>query len=91
MGLVWPPRGFHRIAAVGPGAGVPLIKALGSWEGERDRIATLTILVSVSFTSLFLRNITLLHYLIMIFEKNYLDILEMQSELQHLPEAAKVK
>uniref|UniRef100_A0A674IRI4 Dishevelled associated activator of morphosis 2 n=1 Tax=Terrapene triunguis TaxID=2587831 RepID=A0A674IRI4_9SAUR len=36
------------------------------------------------------RNITLLHYLIMIFEKNYTDILDMQSELQHLPEAAKV-
>ncbi|EMP24504.1 Disheveled-associated activator of morphogenesis 2, partial [Chelonia mydas] len=36
------------------------------------------------------RNITLLHYLIMIFEKKYTDILDMQSELQHLPEAAKV-
>ncbi|KAM6459577.1 disheveled-associated activator of morphogenesis 2 isoform 1-T7 [Liasis olivaceus] len=36
------------------------------------------------------KNITLLHYLIMIFEKNYLDILDIQSELQHLPEAAKV-
>ncbi|XP_026551382.1 disheveled-associated activator of morphogenesis 2 isoform X2 [Pseudonaja textilis] len=36
------------------------------------------------------KNITLLHYLIMIFEKNYLDVLEVQSELQHLPEAAKV-
>ncbi|NXL76585.1 DAAM2 protein, partial [Leptocoma aspasia] len=36
------------------------------------------------------RNITLLHYLIMIFEKNYPDILDIQSELQHLPEAAKV-
>uniref|UniRef100_A0A8B9CSX6 Dishevelled associated activator of morphosis 2 n=1 Tax=Anser brachyrhynchus TaxID=132585 RepID=A0A8B9CSX6_9AVES len=35
------------------------------------------------------RNITLLHYLIMIFEKNYPDILDIQSELQHLPEAAK--
>uniref|UniRef100_A0A803TI74 Dishevelled associated activator of morphosis 2 n=1 Tax=Anolis carolinensis TaxID=28377 RepID=A0A803TI74_ANOCA len=36
------------------------------------------------------KNITLLHYLIMIFEKNYLDILDIQSELQYLPEAAKV-
>ncbi|NXP18435.1 DAAM2 protein, partial [Scytalopus superciliaris] len=36
------------------------------------------------------RNITLLHYLIMIFEKNYPDILDIQAELQHLPEAAKV-
>ncbi|NWR08765.1 DAAM2 protein, partial [Paradoxornis webbianus] len=36
------------------------------------------------------RNITLLHYLIMIFEKNYPDILDIHSELQHLPEAAKV-
>ncbi|NXC12785.1 DAAM2 protein, partial [Corythaeola cristata] len=36
------------------------------------------------------RNITLLHYLIMIFEKNYPDILDIQSELQHLPDAAKV-
>ncbi|XP_025067647.1 disheveled-associated activator of morphogenesis 2 [Alligator sinensis] len=36
------------------------------------------------------RNITLLHYLIMIFEKNYPDILDIQSELHHLPEAAKV-
>uniref|UniRef100_A0A803YMN8 Dishevelled associated activator of morphosis 2 n=1 Tax=Meleagris gallopavo TaxID=9103 RepID=A0A803YMN8_MELGA len=37
------------------------------------------------------RNITLLHYLIMIFEKNYPDILDIQTELQHLPEAAKLK
>lgn len=44
-----------------------------------------------SFVSFFLRNITLLHYLIMIFEKNYPDLLDIQSELQHLPEAAKVK
>ncbi|XP_068088816.1 disheveled-associated activator of morphogenesis 2 isoform X1 [Hyperolius riggenbachi] len=36
------------------------------------------------------RNITLLHYLIMIFEKTYPDILNMQNELQHLSEAAKV-
>uniref|UniRef100_A0A8C8REG6 Dishevelled associated activator of morphogenesis 2 n=1 Tax=Pelusios castaneus TaxID=367368 RepID=A0A8C8REG6_9SAUR len=36
------------------------------------------------------RNITLLHYLIMIFEKSYPDILDVQAELQHLPEAAKV-
>ncbi|XP_077198018.1 disheveled-associated activator of morphogenesis 2 isoform X2 [Paroedura picta] len=36
------------------------------------------------------KNITLLHYLIMIFEKNYIDVLDIQSELQHLPEAAKV-
>uniref|UniRef100_A0A8C5PC98 Dishevelled associated activator of morphosis 2 n=1 Tax=Leptobrachium leishanense TaxID=445787 RepID=A0A8C5PC98_9ANUR len=36
------------------------------------------------------RNITLLHYLIMIFEKTYPDILSIQSELQHLTEAAKV-
>ncbi|XP_044298530.1 disheveled-associated activator of morphogenesis 2 isoform X4 [Varanus komodoensis] len=36
------------------------------------------------------KNITLLHYLIMIFEKHYLGILDIQSELQHLPEAAKV-
>ncbi|KAM4692829.1 disheveled-associated activator of morphogenesis 2 [Discoglossus pictus] len=36
------------------------------------------------------RNITLLHYLIMIFEKTYPDILSIQSELQHLSEAAKV-
>ncbi|XP_029448791.1 disheveled-associated activator of morphogenesis 2 [Rhinatrema bivittatum] len=36
------------------------------------------------------RNVTLLHYLIMIFEKTYPDILNIQAELQHLPEAAKV-
>lgn len=43
------------------------------------------------FPFFFFRNITLLHYLIMIFEKNYPDILDIQTELQHLPEAAKVK
>ncbi|KAB0392212.1 hypothetical protein E2I00_012631 [Balaenoptera physalus] len=37
------------------------------------------------------RNISLLHYLIMILEKHFPDILNMPSELQHLPEAAKVK
>lgn len=36
------------------------------------------------------RNISLLHYLIMILEKHFPDILTMPSELQHLPEAAKV-
>ncbi|XP_044140879.1 disheveled-associated activator of morphogenesis 2 isoform X1 [Bufo gargarizans] len=36
------------------------------------------------------RNITLLHYLIMIFEKTYPDILNIQGELEHLSEAAKV-
>ncbi|CAN2391180.1 activator of morphogenesis 2 [Pristimantis euphronides] len=36
------------------------------------------------------RNITLLHYLIMIFEKMYPDILNIQDELDHLSEAAKV-
>ncbi|XP_055427455.1 disheveled-associated activator of morphogenesis 2 isoform X1 [Bubalus kerabau] len=36
------------------------------------------------------RNISLLHYLIMILEKHFPDILNMPSELQHLPEAAKV-
>ncbi|XP_075060527.1 disheveled-associated activator of morphogenesis 2 isoform X2 [Mixophyes fleayi] len=36
------------------------------------------------------RNITLLHYLIMILEKTYPDILNIQNELQHLSEAAKV-
>ncbi|KAG8432114.1 hypothetical protein GDO86_017846 [Hymenochirus boettgeri] len=36
------------------------------------------------------RNITLLHYLIMIFEKTYPDILTIQGELQHLSDAAKV-
>ncbi|XP_036907962.1 disheveled-associated activator of morphogenesis 2 isoform X1 [Sturnira hondurensis] len=36
------------------------------------------------------RNISLLHYLIMILEKHFADILNMPSELQHLPEAAKV-
>ncbi|XP_069092435.1 disheveled-associated activator of morphogenesis 2 isoform X1 [Pleurodeles waltl] len=36
------------------------------------------------------RNITLLHYLIMLFEKMYPDILNIQAELEHLPEAAKV-
>uniref|UniRef100_A0A2K5ED22 Dishevelled associated activator of morphosis 2 n=1 Tax=Aotus nancymaae TaxID=37293 RepID=A0A2K5ED22_AOTNA len=35
-------------------------------------------------------NISLLHYLIMILEKHFPDILNMPSELQHLPEAAKV-
>eukprot|EP00069_Balaena_mysticetus_P014457 bmy_08563T0 len=35
------------------------------------------------------RNISLLHYLIMILEKHFPDILNMPSELQHLPEAAK--
>ncbi|XP_036271242.1 disheveled-associated activator of morphogenesis 2 isoform X1 [Pipistrellus kuhlii] len=36
------------------------------------------------------RNISLLHYMIMILEKHFPDILNMPSELQHLPEAAKV-
>ncbi|KAB1261570.1 Disheveled-associated activator of morphogenesis 2 [Camelus dromedarius] len=36
------------------------------------------------------RNISLLHYLIMILEKHFPDILNMPSELQHLPDAAKV-
>lgn len=36
------------------------------------------------------RNISLLHYLIMILEKHFPDLLNMPSELQHLPEAAKV-
>ncbi|KAE8600250.1 hypothetical protein XENTR_v10013152 [Xenopus tropicalis] len=36
------------------------------------------------------RNITLLHYLIMIFERTYPDILNIQTELQHLTDAAKV-
>ncbi|XP_051852849.1 disheveled-associated activator of morphogenesis 2 isoform X1 [Antechinus flavipes] len=36
------------------------------------------------------RNISLLHYLIMVLEKNFPDILNMPTELQHLPEAAKV-
>nr|XP_026239425.1 disheveled-associated activator of morphogenesis 2 isoform X2 [Urocitellus parryii] len=36
------------------------------------------------------RNISLLHYLIMILEKHFPDILNMPLELQHLPEAAKV-
>ncbi|XP_047013766.1 disheveled-associated activator of morphogenesis 2 isoform X5 [Ictalurus punctatus] len=36
------------------------------------------------------RNITMLHYLIMIFEKNYPDTLNVQHELLSVPEAAKV-
>uniref|UniRef100_A0A671K7K9 Disheveled-associated activator of morphogenesis 2-like n=1 Tax=Sinocyclocheilus anshuiensis TaxID=1608454 RepID=A0A671K7K9_9TELE len=36
------------------------------------------------------RNITMLHYLIMIFEKNYPDILNIQQDLATVPEAAKV-
>ncbi|KAJ8346130.1 hypothetical protein SKAU_G00303230 [Synaphobranchus kaupii] len=36
------------------------------------------------------RNITMLHYLIMIFEKNYPEILRIQEELHSVPEAAKV-
>ncbi|XP_004462935.4 LOW QUALITY PROTEIN: disheveled-associated activator of morphogenesis 2 [Dasypus novemcinctus] len=36
------------------------------------------------------RNISLLHYLIMILEKHFPDILNMPLELQHLPGAAKV-
>ncbi|XP_036023159.1 disheveled-associated activator of morphogenesis 2 isoform X3 [Onychomys torridus] len=36
------------------------------------------------------RNISLLHYLIMILEKHFPDILNMPSELRHLSEAAKV-
>ncbi|KAL1258025.1 hypothetical protein QQF64_011269, partial [Cirrhinus molitorella] len=36
------------------------------------------------------RNITMLHYLIMIFEKNYPDILSIQQDLATVPEAAKV-
>ncbi|RXM37320.1 Disheveled-associated activator of morphogenesis 2 [Acipenser ruthenus] len=35
-------------------------------------------------------NITMLHYLIMVFEKSYPDILNIQQDLQRLPEAAKV-
>lgn len=51
----------------------------------------LLLISTFCFYFVFFRNITLLHYLIMIFEKNYPDILDIQSELQHLPEAAKVK
>ncbi|KAK7904501.1 hypothetical protein WMY93_017108 [Mugilogobius chulae] len=36
------------------------------------------------------RNITMLHYLIMIFEKNYPDTLQIQNDLSNVPEAAKV-
>uniref|UniRef100_A0A3B5LUQ2 Dishevelled associated activator of morphogenesis 2 n=1 Tax=Xiphophorus couchianus TaxID=32473 RepID=A0A3B5LUQ2_9TELE len=36
------------------------------------------------------RNITMLHYLIMIFEKNYPDALYIQEDLRSVPEAAKV-
>ncbi|KAK6488676.1 disheveled-associated activator of morphogenesis 2-like isoform X1 [Huso huso] len=36
------------------------------------------------------KNITMLHYLIMVFEKSYPDILNIQQDLQRLPEAAKV-
>uniref|UniRef100_A0A8C4HM16 Dishevelled associated activator of morphogenesis 2 n=1 Tax=Dicentrarchus labrax TaxID=13489 RepID=A0A8C4HM16_DICLA len=36
------------------------------------------------------RNITMLHYLIMIFEKNYPDTLNIQQDLSSVPEAAKV-
>uniref|UniRef100_A0A3B3ZRS7 Uncharacterized protein n=1 Tax=Periophthalmus magnuspinnatus TaxID=409849 RepID=A0A3B3ZRS7_9GOBI len=36
------------------------------------------------------RNITMLHYLIMIFEKNYPDTLHIQNDLNNVPEAAKV-
>uniref|UniRef100_A0A4W6CF81 Dishevelled associated activator of morphosis 2 n=1 Tax=Lates calcarifer TaxID=8187 RepID=A0A4W6CF81_LATCA len=36
------------------------------------------------------RNITMLHYLIMIFEKNYPDTLHIQEDLISVPEAAKV-
>uniref|UniRef100_A0A8C8A1T6 Dishevelled associated activator of morphogenesis 2 n=1 Tax=Oryzias sinensis TaxID=183150 RepID=A0A8C8A1T6_9TELE len=36
------------------------------------------------------RNITMLHYLIMIFEKNYPDILHVQQDLSNVPAAAKV-
>ncbi|KAJ7991315.1 hypothetical protein DPEC_G00296050 [Dallia pectoralis] len=36
------------------------------------------------------RNITMLHYLIMIFEKNYPDILHIQGDLLNIHEAAKV-
>uniref|UniRef100_A0A667Y9F3 Dishevelled associated activator of morphosis 2 n=1 Tax=Myripristis murdjan TaxID=586833 RepID=A0A667Y9F3_9TELE len=36
------------------------------------------------------RNITMLHYLIMIFEKNYPDTLHIQQDLSSIPEAAKV-
>ncbi|XP_015212886.1 disheveled-associated activator of morphogenesis 2 isoform X1 [Lepisosteus oculatus] len=36
------------------------------------------------------RNITMLHYLIMIFEKNYPDILHIPEDLNSIPEAAKV-
>ncbi|KAG9336836.1 hypothetical protein JZ751_003184 [Albula glossodonta] len=36
------------------------------------------------------RNITMLHYLIMIFEKNYPDVLRIQDDLHSIPEAAKV-
>uniref|UniRef100_A0A8C5HPA7 Disheveled-associated activator of morphogenesis 2-like n=1 Tax=Gouania willdenowi TaxID=441366 RepID=A0A8C5HPA7_GOUWI len=37
------------------------------------------------------RNITMLHYLIMIFEKNYPDTLHVQGDLSSVPVAAKVK
>uniref|UniRef100_A0A671UDS4 Dishevelled associated activator of morphosis 2 n=1 Tax=Sparus aurata TaxID=8175 RepID=A0A671UDS4_SPAAU len=36
------------------------------------------------------RNITMLHYLIMIFEKNYPDTLNIQQDISSVPEAAKV-
>lgn len=42
-------------------------------------------------SALFLRNITMLHYLIMIFEKNYPDTLLIQDDLASVPDAAKVK
>lgn len=37
------------------------------------------------------RNVTLLHYIITVLEKKFLSVLAVGEELQHVPEAAKVK
>ncbi|KAF6113383.1 dishevelled associated activator of morphogenesis 2 [Phyllostomus discolor] len=72
-----------------------VVLAIGNFmnKGQRGgaygfRVASLNKIVDTK--SSIDRNISLLHYLIMILEKHFPDILNMPSELQHLPEAAKV-
>lgn len=37
------------------------------------------------------RNVTLLHYIITVLEKKFPSVVAVSEELQHVPEAAKVK
>ncbi|XP_048203779.1 disheveled-associated activator of morphogenesis 2 isoform X2 [Perognathus longimembris pacificus] len=72
-----------------------VVLAIGNFmnKGQRGgaygfRVASLNKIVDTK--SSIDRNISLLHYLIMILEKHFPDILNLPSELQHLSDAAKV-